>query len=116
MSIEVSHYIEKRIINLLLFTMELKRQLPYTSDNFVLSNQIVRIIRRLESIYEKARQAGEGKEFVFLMKRAEKQTRETRYWIRVLKESNTQSHIVSELEEESGELIRIFSKIINTRN
>ncbi|OGH21223.1 MAG: hypothetical protein A2958_01835 [Candidatus Levybacteria bacterium RIFCSPLOWO2_01_FULL_38_13] len=113
MSIELSLYIEKRILNLLLFALELKRQLPESSDNFILSNQIVRIIRRLESIYEMARQVGEGEEFVSVMVEAQKEARETKYWIRVLKESNAQLRIISELEDESEELIKIFSRIIS---
>ena len=117
MSIEVSHYIEKRIINLLLFAMDLKKEVPLTNVNFVLINQITRTIKSLEQIYKKAREKRE-EEFVLVMTDVKKEAQDTIYWLRILKETNTgESYkLISELEDESEELIKIFSTIINTRN
>ena len=117
MSIEVSHYIEKRIINLLLFAMDLKKEAPLTNVNFVLINQITRTIKSLEQIYKKAREKRE-EEFVLVMTDVKKEAQDTIYWLRILKETNTgESYkLISELEDESEELIKIFSRIINTRN
>src|SRR3989344_8900182 len=109
MSIEVSHYIERRIINLLLFAMELKKEVPLTNVNFVLINQITRTIKSLEQIYKKAREKRE-EEFVLVMTDVKKEAQDTIYWLRILKETNTgESYkLISELEDESEELIKIF--------
>ncbi|OGH39038.1 MAG: hypothetical protein A3B44_03460 [Candidatus Levybacteria bacterium RIFCSPLOWO2_01_FULL_38_21] len=113
MSIEVSHYIERRIINLLLFAMELKKEVPLTNVNFVLINQITRTIKSLEQIYKKAREKREGEEGT--MEDVRKEAQDTRYWVRILKETNNSRFykLIDELEDESEELIRIFSRIIS---
>ena len=115
MSIEVSRYIEKRIINLLLFALELKKEVPLTNVNFVLINQITRTIKSLEQIYKKATKKGKGEEFVLVMTDVKKEAQDARYWLRVLREINTgESYkLIKELEDESEELIRIFSRIIS---
>lgn len=111
MSIEVSHYIEKRIINLLLFALDLKKEVPLTNVNFVLINQITRTIKSLEQIYKKAAKKGEGEDGT--MTDVKKEAQDTRYWVRILKETNTgESYkLIKELEDESEELIGIFSSL-----
>lgn len=118
MSIELTHYIERRILNLLSFAIELKEKLPYSSVNFVLSNQITRMIRFTENTYGKAKEAGRREEFVTLMNQVRKEARETKYWIKILKESEGRKpyETIGYLEDESEELIRIFGRIIGERN
>ena len=118
MSIELTHYIERRILNLLSFAMELKNQLPYSSVNFVLSNQIARMIRFTEKTYGKAKQAQRGEEFVALINQVRRQARETKYWIKILKEAEGRKpyNTIGFLEDESEALIRIFGRIISIKN
>lgn len=115
MSTELSLYVEKRIINLLLFSLGLKEELPYSNENFILSNQIARTIRRFEGIYKKAREMERGEDFISVMKEVKRGASETRYWIRVLKKSNAQLLIISEFEDETEELIKIFLRIQHFR-
>jgi len=110
MSTELTHYIEKRILNLLSFAVELKDKLPYSNVNFVLSNQIERMIKFAEATYGKAKNAEKEKEFISLINQARKEVGETKYWIKVLKETKGEKpyRTIELLEDESEELIRIF--------
>jgi|SRR3989344_5059145 len=118
MSIEVSHYIEKRIINLLLFAMELKKEVPLTNVNFVLINQIARTIKSLRRIYEETRSAKQKEEFAQAMSDFRRELKETKYWLRILKESNNNKFykLIDDLEDESEELIMISTKFITMQN
>ncbi|MBI2032006.1 MAG: four helix bundle protein [Candidatus Levybacteria bacterium] len=117
MSIELTHYIERRILNLLSFAMELREKLPYSSVNFVLSNQITRKIKMAEEVYEKAKVA-EGKDFVFKMTQAKREMRETKYWVKILKSSEGRKphQTIGFIEDESEALIRIFGRILSINN
>ncbi len=115
MSTELSLYIEKRIVSLLYAAMELKEELPLSNVNFVLSNQIARKIKMTEEVYGKAKKAGAGKEFVMKMNEAKREVRETRYWVRVLKKTS-KSKRIDNLEDESEELIKIFSRLTSLQS
>lgn len=106
MSIEVSHYIEKRIISLLLFAIELKKEIPLTNVNFVLSNQITRKIKSLQRIYEEARWIKQKEEFASVMSDFRREAREVRYWVRILKESNN-SKFYKLIDELEGRIIKV---------
>ncbi len=118
MSVELSNYIEKRIVGLLFFATELKGEIPLDNVNFVLSNQITRIIKMIEEIYEKAKEARQEEELICLVSDIRKEVREIKYWLKILRESNNgRSHkTIDNLEDESEELIKIFSRIISMRN
>lgn len=114
MSTEVSHYIEKRILNLLGLASELKAELPIGNVNFVLANQITRKIKMTEEVYGKAKETRQEKEFISAMNEVKKEMKETRYWLRILKESNTgrPQRAIGSLEDESEELITLLTKLL----
>lgn len=114
MSTEVSHYIEKRILSLLGLASELKDELPIDNVNFVLANQITRKIKMTEEVYGKAKETRQEKEFICAMNEVKKEMKETRYWLRILKESNTgvPQKAIGSLENESEELIALLTKLL----
>ncbi len=100
MSIETSNYIEIRIISLLLFAIDLKKEVSITNVNFVLINQISRTINSLYRIYEETRWIKQKEDLASVMSDFRRKAKEVRYWVGILKKSNNDKFykLIDELE------------------
>jgi four helix bundle protein len=94
--------------------IQLVRKLPKDSVNTVFINQIMRSATSIGANYEEADGSRSKKEFISIMGIIKKEAKETKYWLRLIRLSNTESFNkeVDNLGMESEELIKIFAKII----
>ncbi len=94
------------IINL--FT-ELKNE-----NEFIISKQLLRSATSIGANVEEAIAAQSRKDFVHKMSIASKEARETKYWLRLLDQSNLTKIIMSNYLIEIEHIINIITKIIKT--
>ena len=84
-------------------------------NEYVLSKQLVRAGTSIGANVEEATAAQSRKDFISKMSIASKEARETRYWLRLLKDSNICEKIdFSGLLKKSDELIKILASIVKT--
>jgi len=83
---------------------------------FVLSKQLLRSGTSIGANIEEAIAGQSRKDFVYKLGISAKEARETRYWLRLLKESDlTKQHVDTYLHE-IDEIIKILTSIIKTTN
>jgi len=96
-----------RIVKLYLW---LKEQAHYE-----LSSQVLRAGTSVGANIEEASASHSKKEFFHKMGISSKEARETRYWLRLLRDSGILTdHQTSELIDESEELIKMLTSIVKT--
>jgi len=85
------------------------------NNEYVVSRQLLRSGTSIGANVEEATAAQSKKDFISKMSIASKEARETRYWLRLLKDSNICSRInYTEAINESDELIKILTAIVKT--
>ena len=90
------------------------KALPKNIINNPLINQIIRSGCSIGANYREANDALSKKDFLHRMKITRKETKETQYWLKVIKEANPEfSTKMVDLLQESLELKKIFSAIID---
>jgi len=84
-------------------------------NEFVLSKQLLKSGTSIGANVEEA-QAGQSRaDFLSKMSIASKEARETRYWLRLIRDSKIlEARDVAPLLAESDELVRIISSIVKT--
>ncbi len=90
------------------------KTLDKTIANIEDSKQVVRSSGSIGANYIEANESLSKKDFVFRIKISRKEAKESVYWLRLINESNklTNSDLAKELIQESTELKKIFSAII----
>jgi four helix bundle protein len=97
-----------RIINLYKYLTESKKE-------FVLSKQILRSGTSIGANIEESIGGRSDKEFLFKLEISHKETRETIYWLKLLKETDYISeNEFDSLHSEANEICKILAKIIIT--
>lgn len=81
---------------------------------FVISNQILRSGTSIGANIEEALVGQSKRDFTAKMSKSSKGARETKYWLRLLKESELTNLEVNSLILEIDELIRILTSIVKT--
>jgi four helix bundle protein len=95
--------------------VELCRDLQTTKKEFVLSNQLLRSGTAIGALYREAQHAESGKDFIYKLSIAQKESNETIYWLELLNGSNLISKDKFErLNSISIELIKMLTSIIKT--
>src|SRR5258706_632754 len=91
-------------------------KLPRSSVNKVIVGQCTRSVTSIGANYEEADGAHTKRDFCYKMEQIRKETKETRYWLKISHRKNPSilPTMCQKLQDESQELIRIFSSIINT--
>lgn len=105
--------IEERNFKFALSIIKLVKELRNAKE-FVFADQI---LRSATSIGANVAEAGAGqskKDFTHKMAIASKEARETRYWLRLLNESNLVITNLSSYIEEIEQIIKILTKIVKT--
>ena len=93
------------------FVRALKMDLPNIED----AKQLVRSSGSVGANYIEANEALSKKDFLFRVKIIRKEVKETRYWLMLISAKNGDNfeNTKTQLIQESGELLKIFSAIIS---
>src|SRR3989344_8582634 len=106
--------LEDRTLNFSKKIIDLVKILPKNSVNFELISQIVRSSGSIGANYREANDALGRKDFYMRIRICRKEAKETKYWLELLLHNNPElDDIIQPLIQESLELIRIFSAILN---
>jgi four helix bundle protein len=81
---------------------------------FELASQLFRSGTSIGANFEEAQAAQSKRDFTHKMSLAAKESRETRYWLRLLNETELSGNEVKHLLKEIEEIINILTKIIKT--
>ena len=104
--------IQERTFKFAVRVVKLVNRLPRTVAGFEIGKQIVRSATSIGSNVEEADAAESKRDFIHKMSIAHKETRETRYWLRVVRAALLDDDQVRALIQESDELVRILYTIV----
>ena len=93
--------------------IELSKSLK-KDNNYEIASQILRSGTSIGANVEEAQAAQSKKDFVSKLSISSKEARETKYWLRLIKESKITNKEVDGLMKECDELINILTKIVKT--
>lgn len=105
--------IQKRSFDFALLIIKLYQFLS-SKNEFVLSKQILRSATSIGANVEEATAGQSKKDFITKMSIASKEARETKYWLRLLSESQIIKYDYSSLLKEIEEIINILTAIVKT--
>lgn len=88
------------------------KKIPKSISNHEYTSQIIRSSASIGANYIEANEALSKKDFVMRVKISRKETKETRYWLELIEINDDQVNELDRLKQESTELLKIFSKII----
>lgn len=96
----------KKIINLC-------KIMPKNTINIELTKQLIRSGASIGANYREANDALSKKDFIYRIRISRKEAKESQYWLELIIESNSDiQNIINPLLQESTELIKILSSII----
>ena len=111
----MENVVEKKSFEFAVKIVNVTRELRLSGCEYSLANQLMRSGTSIGANISEAQQAQSKKDFIAKMSIALKEANETRYWIRLLKETRSmQSKISDELIVQTNELISLLSKIIKS--
>ena len=105
--------IQKRTFEFSLSIIKLYQQLQENKE-FVISKQVLRSGTSIGANVEEATAAQSKRDFLNKMSIASKEARETKYWLRLLKESDLVKIPLESYLTEIDEIINILTKIVKT--
>lgn len=107
--------IDERTYKFALRVVKLVNSLPLNTTGSVLGKQVLRSATSIGANIEEAYAAVSPKEFSLKMSIALKEARETRYWLRLIKDSELVSaNRIDALVQESLEIMLILGKTVAT--
>jgi len=106
--------LKKRILAFVLQVITIIKKLPYSSTNKIVIDQIIRSAASIGSNYEEADGTPTKKDFIYKMGLVKKEAKETKYWLKLIRLTNTNTYWdeIDKAGIENEELIKIFAKII----
>ena len=105
--------LEKRTFEFASNCRTLVKSLKTSMTNIEDGKQLIRSSGSVGANYIEANEKLGKKDFKFRVKIARKEAKESEYWLRLLKEGNPTLHQFDDLIQESNELRKILSSIIN---
>ncbi|HEU4325661.1 MAG TPA: four helix bundle protein [Roseiflexaceae bacterium] len=105
--------IQRKTFAFALLVIRLYQRLKQQRE-YVISQQLLRCGTSIGANVEEATAAQSRKDFLAKMAIASKEARETRYWLRLLQESNLAAIDVTEEMNNVEEIIRILTSIVKT--
>ena len=111
---DVPYDIRERTLQFAVRVIQAIRCLPDDAATRVLAYQLVKSATSVGANVEEADGAESTRDFVHKMSIARKEARESRYWIRIVRASIVDNENWNSLQQESEELARILSAIINS--
>jgi four helix bundle protein len=110
---EKPNIIKDKSFGFALKIIELARVLK-KDNNYEIASQVLRSGTSIGANIEEAQAAQSKRDFVSKLSISSKEARETKYWLRLIKESKIVNKDVDELMKECDELINILTKIVKT--
>jgi len=104
--------IQERTFGFAVRVVKMVSRLPRTVAGIELGKQVVRSATSIGANVEEADAAESKQDFIHKMSIAHKETRETRYWLRIIQAALLDDAEVRALIQESDELVRILYTII----
>ena len=104
--------IQERTFEFAVRVVKLVNRLPRTVAGIGVGRQVVRSATSVGANVEEADAAESKQDFIHKMSIAHKETRETRYWLRVIKAALLDDDEVQAITQESDELVRILYTIV----
>ena len=104
--------IQERTFKFAVRVVKLLNRLPRTTAGFEIGKQVVRSAMSIGSNVEEADAAESKQDFIHKMSIAHKETRETRYWLRIIRAALLDDDELRALIQESDELVRILYTIV----
>lgn len=115
MSYEEKSEIAKRAYSFAVKVIKVTANLPKNPANLILVRQVIRSATSIGANIEEALGGHTRKDFIYGMNVSKKEARETRYWLRMLWDTNEVSQKeITPLLQECEELINILTKIVKT--
>jgi four helix bundle protein len=111
---DVPYDIRERTLQFAVRVIQAIRRLPEDAATRVLAYQLVKAATSVGANVEESDGAESTRDFVHKMSIARKEARESRYWIRIVRASIVDNENWNSLQQESEELARILSAIINS--
>lgn len=105
--------VQKKSFDFSLKIISLYKKLQLEKE-FIISNQLLRSGTSIGANVEEALAGQSKKDFTAKMSISSKEARETKYWLRLLKQSELTSIDVNSLILDNDELIRILTSIVKT--
>ena len=105
--------VQKKSFDFSLKIINLYKKLQEEKE-FIISRQILRSGTSIGANIEEALAGQSKKDFIAKMSISSKEARETKYWLRLLKESDLTRINVDDLINDIHELIRILTSIVKT--
>jgi len=111
---DVPYDIRERTFQFAVSVIQAIRRLPDDAATRVVAYQLVKAATSVGANVEEADGAESKRDFVHKMSIARKESRESRYWIRIIRASIANNDEWAALQQESEEITRILSAIINS--
>src|SRR3989344_2128567 len=116
MSYEEKSEIAKRAYNFAVQVIKVTAKLPQNPANLILIRQVIRSATSIGANIEEALGGHTRADFAHGMNISKKEARETRYWLRLLKDIN-EARFIEKFDcllEENESLVNILTKIVKT--
>ena len=104
--------LEKRTLIFARNIRDFCKQLPKSLINREYVEQIIRSSGSVGANYIEANESLSKKDFIMRIKISRKEIKETRYWLELIEINDIQQVELNKLKQESTELLKIFSSII----
>jgi four helix bundle protein len=111
---DVPYDIRERAFQFAVRVIRAVRRLPNDAASRVVVYQLVKAATSVGANVEEADGAESKRDFVHKLSIARKETRETRYWLRITRASLADDDEWTALQQESEEIARVLSAIINS--
>ncbi len=109
---DVPYDIRERTFLFAVRVIQAIRRLPQDTATRVVAHQLVKSATSVGANVEEADGAESTRDFIHKMSISRKEARESRYWLRIVRAAILDDSDFAALEQESDELIRIFSTMI----
>ena len=113
---EVKEYkisLEKRIFEFAVCILKFLKKMQYSIVNKVIINQLAKSATSIGANFEEAQGASSKKDFLMKMAIAHRESKETNYWLRIIKETDTaNSHALHQIIDESKQIRNILGSIV----
>lgn len=109
---DVPYDIRERTFQFAVWVIRAMRRLPQDAATRVVVHQLVKSATSVGANVEEADGAESVRDFIHKTSISRKEAREARYWLRIIRAAILDDDEFAALEQESDELIRIFSTMI----
>jgi four helix bundle protein len=109
---DVPYDIRERTFQFAIRVIRAVRRLPKDPATRVVAHQLIKSATSVGANVEEADGAESPRDFIHKTSISRKEASESRYWLRVIRATMLDDEEIAALEQESDELVRIFSSMI----